>query len=373
MFAVLQINSFLFCYDTPRKLFKLPVMVVFREVRNLTFNKKGISTLIASVLIIGFTVALAAVIIAWSTSFVTEQTDIVDEETTLQIGFANLDMKLVSVGYELSDIVVTVENTGSVPIENLIVRSNGEVTYLDLVTLGEVIGPLGIGEYSIGGTNAFVGDIVEVIPGINYRGKPKYFSAKSDKQVAERISYGVFVTSASGSGNLGSWSQATGTGLDAGDSICQSLADDEGLKGSWKAWLSIPTPTGSASQRLDHSNLPYKRIDKKIVANNWNDLISVFLDLPGPDDVYLRQPISIDETGVDHLNDVSGFTVWTNTDVAGLQPSLPGNCGLWTFGTGSGAIIGQLKSSLNWWTISSADPTPDCSILRRLYCFEQPA
>jgi len=49
----------------------------------------------------------------------------------------------------------------------------------------------------------------------------------------------VFVTSVTGSGNLGAWPNAGGqTGLDAGDAICQARATAAGLPGTFRAWLS---------------------------------------------------------------------------------------------------------------------------------------
>ena len=46
----------------------------------------------------------------------------------------------------------------------------------------------------------------------------------------------VFVTSASGTGDLGSWSQAgTATGVAAGDKICQSLAGSGSGSGPHRA------------------------------------------------------------------------------------------------------------------------------------------
>ncbi len=46
-------------------------------------DKRGISELIATVLIIGFTVALAAVIIIWGGRFVSETQGDVDRSTTI--------------------------------------------------------------------------------------------------------------------------------------------------------------------------------------------------------------------------------------------------------------------------------------------------
>ena len=56
----------------------------------------------------------------------------------------------------------------------------------------------------------------------------------------------AFVTSSSGTGNLGSWPDAGSglpgvggfVGLDAADAICQAHASRAGLSGTYVAWLS---------------------------------------------------------------------------------------------------------------------------------------
>jgi hypothetical protein len=49
----------------------------------------------------------------------------------------------------------------------------------------------------------------------------------------------IFVTSETGTGDLSTWPSAGGkTGLEAADNICQTLADNAGLSGTFVAWLS---------------------------------------------------------------------------------------------------------------------------------------
>lgn len=57
-------------------------------------NKKGISPLIASILLIGFTVALAAIIMTWGTSFVKKQTENVETEGSKALDCAKLNLRI---------------------------------------------------------------------------------------------------------------------------------------------------------------------------------------------------------------------------------------------------------------------------------------
>ena len=59
-------------------------------------NKKGISPLIATVLVIGFTVALAAVIITWGQGFIKDTTENVDIQTQAQLKCTNVDFGIIS-------------------------------------------------------------------------------------------------------------------------------------------------------------------------------------------------------------------------------------------------------------------------------------
>jgi VCBS repeat-containing protein len=75
----------------------------------------------------------------------------------------------------------------------------------------------------------------------------------------------VFVTSGAYQG------QSLG-GLDGADAICQDRANDAGLGGTFKAWLS--TEEVSAADRLAHSDVPYVLADGTTqVAANWADLV----------------------------------------------------------------------------------------------------
>lgn len=90
-------------------------------------NKKGISPLIATVLLIGFTVALAAVIMTWGGGFVRDMTRSTEQSTQSALKCTQLDFKIQKAGCN----GLTIENKGSVDIKSFVFRvydTNGVVT-----------------------------------------------------------------------------------------------------------------------------------------------------------------------------------------------------------------------------------------------------
>ena len=154
----------------------------------------------------------------------------------------------------------------------------------------------------------------------------------------------VFVSSANYNGNLG--------GLAGADAKCQALANARPtLAGkTFKAWLS--SSSVSATARLTHATVPYKRVDGVVIANNWADLV----------DGALAAPVSVTEVGGSKT-----YWVWVNTDLSGA--SMGGICGDWTdAGSSSGGnFIGYSSLSGCGWTAT----TLSCSNAFALYCFEQ--
>ena len=113
-------------------------------------NTKGISPLIATVLIIGFTVALAAIIITWGGRFIQETTEDVDLQTKIGLSCAKLDFKINSVDCQGSgafDEVTTrviLVNDADVQIDEMLLRITGvndvgdEQILVDELTLGGI-------------------------------------------------------------------------------------------------------------------------------------------------------------------------------------------------------------------------------------------
>jgi PKD repeat protein len=114
----------------------------------------------------------------------------------------------------------------------------------------------------------------------------------------------VFVTSEGYPGDFG--------GPAAADAICQELAENAGLTGTWTAWLSDDDT--DAIDRIPAEG-PYKLLDlnQTIVADDLADLTDDSLDAP----------IILDENG-----DLAITNVWTGTQPDGTRTV--SNCSNWT-------------------------------------------
>jgi hypothetical protein len=162
----------------------------------------------------------------------------------------------------------------------------------------------------------------------------------------------AFVTSTRGSGDLSSWGTDAGgkSGVEAGDSICQSLAGKAGLanSASFKAWLGAAG--ARPSDRLT-SDGPWQRIDGYEIADDKADLSdgSIFTGL------------IVDESG--QSLGIPG-SVWTGDWSSSPQP----NCLDWT--SGLVGQTGQVGSSLETTSWSNYFAFP-CNQQLRLYCFEE--
>ncbi|MFH1592817.1 MAG: archaellin/type IV pilin N-terminal domain-containing protein [Candidatus Woesearchaeota archaeon] len=82
-------------------------------------NKKGISPLIATVLIIGFTVALAALIITWGGQFVRQTQGSVGEENELGLACSKLN-------FDITAVVCVDPPIGEIRLSTVRVNSNSE-------------------------------------------------------------------------------------------------------------------------------------------------------------------------------------------------------------------------------------------------------
>ena len=155
----------------------------------------------------------------------------------------------------------------------------------------------------------------------------------------------VFRTSTLGSGKFELWSGATGTGIAAGDSICNARAAAAGLAGSYKAWLS-DSSTDAAARLL--SSGPWIRVDGVKLADNKADLTDGTL-----------MTAVLDEFGT------SDFTyVWTGTS-GGTKAS--DTCADWTDDTSSTfGMYGYTVYERLWSDWGSRT----CDQPSALYCFE---
>ncbi len=161
--------------------------------------------------------------------------------------------------------------------------------------------------------------------------------------------YRVFVTSANYTGNIG--------GIAGADLKCLQLANNAGLGGEWKAWISKDSAS-SPSTRFYRSTTAYKRVDGATVANNWADLT----------DGSLISAINKNEFG---QTVAAGTRVWTSVTSSGGARGANYDCGDWTGSSSSVyAYYGRATNTNSYWT---ADISAPCTNNYRLYCFEQPS
>lgn len=141
------------------------------------------------------------------------------------------------------------------------------------------------------------------------------------------------------------------TGLEGGDNICNTAAEDAQLGGTWVAWLSDSTT--DAFDRVPDVG-PWYLVDE--TTKIFDDKVSIG-DSP-------LDPIERDELGV-----ANPGQVWTGTNNAGINTTL--NCSDWTTNQGSftdSAFRGTMGFSGLAWTSAKLEP---CNMTARLYCFEQ--
>lgn len=174
----------------------------------------------------------------------------------------------------------------------------------------------------------------------------------------------VFVTSGSYTGNLVSEADTllggfTGTGLQAGDAICNKLSGDAGLPGTYTFWGSDSTT--NAKDRVSHSLVPYVLTNGDPVADDYLDLTTV-CNGAGTIDC-LDTAINRNESqGL-----VSNQQVWTSTTVAG---DMNGSnfCDDWeSADSGFSGALGITGAKNKNWTQQTGTT---CNNSRRLYCFQ---
>ena len=159
----------------------------------------------------------------------------------------------------------------------------------------------------------------------------------------------VFVTSETYKSALG--------GLAGADAICQERADDAGLPGTYKAWLSSSTTSVRDRFNRDYDHTAFVRTDGVRVANDWADLT----------DGTLLAAITRDE-----FNNTGGANyVWSNTNRGGNGRGAY-DCNGWTSDSSTGTVysmIGTVSATNTLWTATSG--FYGCSSRRRLFCFQQ--
>jgi hypothetical protein len=162
----------------------------------------------------------------------------------------------------------------------------------------------------------------------------------------------VFVTHDAHDAILSGWPDAIGTGIAAGDAVCQARATSAGLTGTFKAWLS-----DDSTDAVDHvtagatTDGPFYRLDGVKIADNKAELAIA----------PLFTAITYTETGLYY----EYYAVWTGTN--GIGTNSGKNCSNWTSNSTQGTW-GNTSTAEGWTSWDYA--TCGGGFNATLYCFE---
>ncbi len=144
------------------------------------------------------------------------------------------------------------------------------------------------------------------------------------------------------------------TGITSADAKCNALAQAQGLSGEYRAWMS--TNSISASQRIDHSTVPFVlrvgATGRAVLAYDWADLI----------DGSLARVFDRNEKG---QVIATGDYILTGTDRAGATTTK--TCANWTTKVGSATYGSTAFLTKNWTEYILG---LSCSEPGYIYCFE---
>lgn len=89
-------------------------------IKKFTLSKRAVSPLIATVLLIAFSVALGAVVMNWGRSFVTERTEKVDTDTDVQLQCTtDIILQFVEIANSKQVCQMSTSNTTRVLVQNI--------------------------------------------------------------------------------------------------------------------------------------------------------------------------------------------------------------------------------------------------------------
>jgi hypothetical protein len=170
----------------------------------------------------------------------------------------------------------------------------------------------------------------------------------------------VFVSSKKFTGDM--------DGLTGADQKCQQMAQDAGLTGIYKAWLSDSSV--AAPDRMTHNSLPYVRTDGQVLANDWNSLVASGQYLMQSNiicDEYKNCSAFETHNGT---NNCAGYNIWVGPTTYLMYTSDDmKSCDNWT----SSQLKDMSNSGSNFIDIISTFRycIQSCSTSLRIYCFQQ--
>jgi len=178
-------------------------------------------------------------------------------------------------------------------------------------------------------------------------------SSQPSSQPSETPYLTVFVTSTTHRGNLG--------GVSGADNKCQDLAENAGLVGTFKAWISSGSISPAQSWSAPTPDLPYYLPDGTTkVADGWEHLFNAKYN-------EFHHAIDQNENG---QTVTEAFQAWTNTNWNGNRASTDDCDGWRSSGSSSQGKFGGVQDKDHYWSWKGA---VNCNWEIRLYCIQQSA
>jgi hypothetical protein len=184
----------------------------------------------------------------------------------------------------------------------------------------------------------------------------------------------LFVTSVTGTANLGTWPDAGGlTGLAAGDAICQARAAAAGLGGTFVAWLS-DSANDAYCRATGHSGTEANNCGQPGLPTNagpwirtdgypFSGTISAITSTNPP----IYAPVSYNEYGVPAA---TGNYYFTATNAAGVlyTSGTISSCNDWNSQSSAGSAVGGMTLGTTfYWTYG---PVIGCGSAEPLLCMQ---
>lgn len=144
-------------------------------------DKKAVSPIIATVLLISIVIVLAAIIFLWARAFLAEKAVKGDRAVEVSCGEVEFESQVIPGGCGAGNVAVDINNIGNVHVYGIKVFK-----WVENQGLGEVIfdGPFSMGTVTVGKSDTVCLLNVNVQSGDSFRVVPKLLAEQDGKRVA---------------------------------------------------------------------------------------------------------------------------------------------------------------------------------------------
>ncbi|MBU4242420.1 MAG: hypothetical protein KKA65_00610 [Nanoarchaeota archaeon] len=152
--------------------------------------KRGVSPLIATILLVGFTVSIVTLTILWSSGYVQERAQKEDKLAEARLNCENIKFTVIEAYQSGSELFMTLENQAITKIDAFILRIYGDTGEVEAVDLRQNLKELETKKVNLGTADFDVGVVqtittVDIIPQIK-AGKATYVPC-SGKHIETRM------------------------------------------------------------------------------------------------------------------------------------------------------------------------------------------